>query len=115
MAILKISRGDRVIEMNLPIYAGDNAPKSDPDRKTTSSTNNGLITHHMSIPVIVGKQIIYYPYEYKQSVHGVFITEAPEELKPYVMIYDINTNNFTLEIRPNPFNYKSIKLASTGY
>ena len=116
MAILKIKREDRTIEMNVPIYEdGDTVLKKEKSCNSYS-VNNGLITQCMEIELYVGVRRINFPISYSKMCQGVFPNDLPQDLIDKVSIYEISLDHFCVKILPHTHKYtEKIQIMSTGY
>lgn len=116
MAILCTTNKDGIkIEMPLEIY-GDRVQDNRTDENSTYSINNGLITQNIKVDCLVGKRKIAFPLSYNTTCQGVFVSRAPEEMKPLIQISDITLSSFTLTILPHPHDINTtIMITSTGY
>ena len=114
MAILKVARGDRVLEIPVPIYESDKSPKK--EQTGTYSVNNGMITQSIKINLIIGDRCIYFPMTYKTVCNGVFIDKLPDDMRGKVYIKDIKLDHFIIHISPHTHNIDEvIRITSTGY
>lgn len=115
MAILKIKREDRTIEINVPIYEDGDILKHEKSCNSYS-VNNGLITQRMEIELYVGVRCINFPISYSKMCQGVFPNDLPQDLVDKVSIYEISLDHFCVKILPHTHKYtEKIQIMSTGY
>lgn len=114
MAILKIAKEGRTIEIPINIYEGDNAPKR--EQIGSYNINNGIITQTITVNMVIGDRRMYFPITYSNICNGVFLEDVPNDLDGKIYVSDISLDHFMLHIPCHTYNTdRTIKIVSTGY
>jgi len=80
------------------------------------SYKNGLLTQTIELENIPGEHTKSFPVSFKKSVHGCFVTKAPDALEHRIYIVRTTLDSVTVHIPANPCSpTEKIVLSATGY
>lgn len=114
MAILKIRKEDRTIELPVDIYGDKNAPKK--QYSPTVNNNNGLITQTIPMELYVGDHKIFFPLSYANVCSTVIVDQLPDELKSKVYVVEHDLSSCTIKVLPHAYDKNTVaQIVTTGY